>query len=340
MVEGLEFSKDDRFIASGSHDEAVRVWDTKLSKGRLKIQGHSGHANIVKVSQDGSRVVSSYDVTLRIWDTMSGNEICKLKGHGDWASAVAFSRDGKLIVSGSDNGTVRIWDAMSGNEMYNLKYHGEGVSAVAASEDGNYFTSGSGSGTVQVWDAKTGKEIRRFESRDRTLAIAISKDGNYVASASDNKFVSVWDAKSGMKTHTVRMDFSIADLRLEMVDGARLWLQTNAGTMSLKIHPHRGSVDDCASGETSLAVDSDKQQPSDQQLTSDTTMLGWGLNDNGSWITWCGRRGVWLPPNFRPRVGYSENYISDIPGDGSVIAFGCRSRRVVVLKMSLDPSFS
>lgn len=42
------FSKDDKFIASGSTDNYVYIWNTETGQVVNKLQGHQGAVNDVK----------------------------------------------------------------------------------------------------------------------------------------------------------------------------------------------------------------------------------------------------------------------------------------------------
>jgi hypothetical protein len=87
-------------------------------------------------------------------------------------------------------------------------------------------------------------------------------------------------------------------------------------------------------------IKSNGQLTSNPQTLRSGTEPRWHLSDDGSWIMWRGRRSIWLPPDFRPGPGVSDDSrVSDVSRDGSAIAIGCQTGRVVVLRMSMDVSF-
>lgn len=120
-IYSLDFSRDGRFLVSGSGDKSARVWD--IEKGQcvfdLRIEDfiHNEQGPIdagitsVALSPDGKLVAAgSLDTMVRVWNVQTGHQVERLKGHKDSVYSVAFSPDGKCLVSGSLDRTLRVWD--------------------------------------------------------------------------------------------------------------------------------------------------------------------------------------------------------------------------------------
>ncbi|KAH8200762.1 hypothetical protein TruAng_005079 [Truncatella angustata] len=333
-VNSVAFSQDGSRIVSGSSDQTVRIWDTNSGKEVHKLEGHSNLVKSVAFSHDGSYIVSgSSDETVRIWDAKSGKQVRKLEGHSNWVNSVAFSQDDSYIASGSSDETVRIWDAKSGKEARKLEGHSNWVKSVAFSQDGSRVVSGSFDKTVRIWDTKSGKEVRKLEGHSNWVtSVAFSHDGSRVVSGSSDETVRIWDAKSGTELRTILMSSAVLWLRLKISSDFGLLLQTNAGNILADFNNNHGIGNDI-SGEISQTIMSSDQQRSDQGSASGRTKPEWGLNGDGSWITRCGRRTIWLPLDFRPGP-------SDVSRDGSSITIGCPTGHVVVIRMSPDVPFT
>ncbi|THU75876.1 WD40 repeat-like protein, partial [Dendrothele bispora CBS 962.96] len=67
---GTAYSPDGRYVASGSQDHTVRIWDTQTGEQvGQPLQGHTAQVTSVAYSPDGRCVASgSRDCTVRIWD--------------------------------------------------------------------------------------------------------------------------------------------------------------------------------------------------------------------------------------------------------------------------------
>ena len=61
-------SRDGKYIASGSHDHTVKVWDAERGTEILSLQGHTQWISSVAFSPDGQHLFSgSHDGTVKMW---------------------------------------------------------------------------------------------------------------------------------------------------------------------------------------------------------------------------------------------------------------------------------
>ena len=98
QVNSVAFSPDGKTLASGSADDAIRLWD--VATGRSIGQALTGAACFVEsvaFSPDGKTLASSSaDHTIRLWDITYTDDIvkylCSSAGrsltHGEWAQWV------------------------------------------------------------------------------------------------------------------------------------------------------------------------------------------------------------------------------------------------------------
>ncbi|KAI8853678.1 hypothetical protein BC829DRAFT_429816 [Chytridium lagenaria] len=176
IVTSVAVSPDGAFIASGSYDETVRMWEANTGSCRRTFTA-SG----------------SEDQTVRIWDVGSGMCEFTFTAHQDDVMSVAFSPDGRKLASASEDKTVRIWNLSTGGHTRVCFY------CVAFSNDGNYIVSGSGDKTIRMWNLSTGSAVELRGHLSSVNTIAFSRDGTRVVSGSIDKTICIWSVPSGAR---------------------------------------------------------------------------------------------------------------------------------------------
>jgi WD40 repeat protein len=199
VVCAVAFSPDGKLVASASHDQTVRFWDSATGAARSMLKDPSGGVNDLAFSPDGKLVASvTSGPTVRLWDSATGAARSVIESNSSSIVAVAFSPDGKLVASASWDRTIRLWDSTTGAAHSTLEGHSKAVHAVAFSPDGELVASASWDRTIRLWDSGTGAVRSTLKGHSGSVNdVAFSPDGKLVVSASHDQTVRLWDSLTG-----------------------------------------------------------------------------------------------------------------------------------------------
>lgn len=144
-MQTLVASPDSRWVATGSLDFTVILWDTA----------------------DGAMV--------QRWVPHSYTPVRSL----------AFSPDSRYLVSGGDDGKAAIWDLSRGAcKLATLEGHTGSILTCAWSSGGCTIATGSEDGTVRLWDPRTFRQRALIELNAAVICLAFSPDGLWLACGS------------------------------------------------------------------------------------------------------------------------------------------------------------
>ncbi|MHC4996326.1 MAG: protein kinase domain-containing protein, partial [Planctomycetota bacterium] len=162
LVKSVDWSPDGRYIASGSDDATLRVWDASTGSLLHTLKGHEDNISEVAWSPGGDRLASgSSDRTVKIWNPKTWQPILNLVGHTGGVNSIAWSPDGSQLASAGLDSFIKVWDAVTGVQTGAFSWPDNSSTIwIQWSPDGKFLGGfGGQSRTLRIWDAQTLQEV-------------------------------------------------------------------------------------------------------------------------------------------------------------------------------------
>ncbi len=189
----IAFSPGGEYLAAGSTDGNVGLWNVETGKGDIIAKAHPDQVRAVAFSPDGTLFATgSDDTTVGLWSVPNLDPLHVYRGHESAVFALSFSADGTTLASGAFDGQCKLWDMQ--NE---LRYRAAGEKLAYSLDAG--LLAGLVGTDAAVWDLQNGHRIRTLPLASQEVpAIALSADGRLAATATKTPdgqhAVRIWDA--------------------------------------------------------------------------------------------------------------------------------------------------
>ncbi|KAI2615576.1 WD40-repeat-containing domain protein [Hypomontagnella submonticulosa] len=214
-IRAIAFSSDGRYIASGSDDSVVRIWDAEMGTTQHKVKVRRGWVYSIAFSSEGVVAAASNDYSITMWMASTGREVAHLTDLDGTPDSLCFSADGTTLAAVCSS-EAYIWEAQlnTGFEKWNRvsnKSHHDSLQAITFSPNGNLLATGSYNSKVHIWDAGTDTQLLTFKRDDNSVinAVAFSSDSKLLASATDDGKVTIWDMNGPYPDNTEGKDEGI-----------------------------------------------------------------------------------------------------------------------------------
>lgn len=149
---------DDNFLATGSYDNTIKIWDMESGEEVQTLKGHT--AGIRCLQLNGERLISgSLDRSIKVWNWRTGELIRTLLG--PLGGIISLHCSDNWLAAGSMDRTIRVW-CLSSKLGFLLKGHTDWVNSVKVDAESRTLFSASDDCTVKLWDLTTQCCLKTF----------------------------------------------------------------------------------------------------------------------------------------------------------------------------------
>jgi serine/threonine-protein kinase len=188
-VTSVAWAPNGLFLASGSVDNSVRLWDIEQGQSRV-FSGHSSEILSVAWTPNSSFLASGgKDTTVRIWDQNGPSHYASI-AVGTVVNDLVWGHDNNSLFAGTINKGLCEINPSTGRVLS----PGKQIStrAIAVSPDGHYLATGDEQGMVSLYDLLTMNQVfaKRLHQKP-VLALAWSLDGTQLASGAADRHLQI-----------------------------------------------------------------------------------------------------------------------------------------------------
>ncbi|KAJ7065374.1 WD40-repeat-containing domain protein [Mycena amicta] len=186
-----------KWLATGSADEIIKVWDLRRRKEIGGLMHHEGSITHLSFPSRSHLLSASEDGTLCLFRARDWAVLRALRGHKGRVNSVAVHPSGKVALSVGKDRTLRMWDLMRGKGCASTKL-GKEAELVRWATDGSLFVVQTAS-TIDVYNPDMDL-IHTIQHPSRLQDVIFCKrvngEGELLLVGAEDKKLSVYDMSS------------------------------------------------------------------------------------------------------------------------------------------------
>jgi len=193
-VTSVNFTADGQFLAIGTSDCQVQIWDIQTQKKMRNMNGHSGRVGALAWNQhilssgSADATIVNHDVRQKV------HHISTFVGHEEEICGLKWSLNGMQLASGGNDNKLNIYEESDISNpningikpVFSFEDHQAAVRALSwAPFQNNLLASGGGTADkcIKFWNTKTGSLLNSIDTCSQVCSLQWSKHSKELVSS-------------------------------------------------------------------------------------------------------------------------------------------------------------
>ena len=190
-----ELSRNLRFVAVGSGEGELRLWDLKTKELITHLKEHAGSINALKLFKtDQFAVTGSRDRCLMTWDLRAEKRLTTHRERYAGINSLCVSDDQVVVVTAAQEKSLTFWDLRMPEPARIVELLGEPKS-LSLNSSNTLLAYSEGKG-VRLLDFRTGNKLQQQNSVEHSAqvaSVAFSPDEKQVVSVGRDNCILIWN---------------------------------------------------------------------------------------------------------------------------------------------------
>ena len=203
-VRSLAFSADNRFLATGSADRTIKLWNFAAasvgdeSSLQLTLTGHISPVRGLAFSPRLAYLFSAgEDKQVKCWDLETNQVVRHYHGHLSGVFCLALHPTLDVLVTAGRDAVARVWDIRTRHAIHVLEGHESTIGAVLTQATHPQVITGSHDQTIRMWDLVAGKCFTTLTHHSKSIRALAKPTFNHTFCSGAADSLKQWQAKDG-----------------------------------------------------------------------------------------------------------------------------------------------
>jgi len=203
-VRSLAFSADNKFLATGSADRTIKLWNfASASVGdesslQLTLTGHISPVRGLAFSDRLAYLFSAgEDKQVKCWDLETNQVIRHYHGHLSGVFCLALHPTLDVLVTAGRDAVARVWDIRTRHAVHVLEGHEHTIASVLTQSTHPQVITGSHDTTVKMWDLVAGKCFTTLTHHQKSIRAMVKPTFTHTFCSGAADCLKQWQAKDG-----------------------------------------------------------------------------------------------------------------------------------------------